>query len=32
MRFVSSTIMYSYLQAAGILQAYGEECELEEKG
>lgn len=28
MHFIGSTIMYSFLQAAGILQAHGEECDL----
>lgn len=30
MRFVGTTIMYAYLQSAGILNAHGEECELSE--
>ena len=28
MKFVGSTIVYSYLQATGIINAHGEECEL----
>lgn len=28
MKFVGSTIMYSYLQATGIILAHGEECDL----
>ncbi|MCD8084733.1 MAG: DNA-3-methyladenine glycosylase I [Clostridiales bacterium] len=28
MKFVGSTILYSYLQAIGILNAHGEECDL----
>lgn len=28
MKFVGSTIIYSYLQAIGIINAHGEECDL----
>lgn len=28
MKFVGSTIIYSYLQAIGVLNAHGEECDL----
>lgn len=31
MKFVGSTIIYSYLQAIGILNAHGEECDLADK-
>lgn len=28
MKFVGSTIIYSYLQAIGVINGHGEECEL----